>query len=831
MSQSSPLLTLALSLSALTASVCAFDAEWHPMIESHCLDCHGPDTQKAGLRLDTLMTDLTDPKILGTWVRVYDRVAAGEMPPEKKPQPEPAVREAATRVLDEALHTASLHRQRTQGRVALRRLNGTEYENTVRALTGTVLKLRDLLPEDNSSEGFDNIAEALDLSSTHLLLYQDAAAKAIASVVPMHPPLPFHDRRTGRVMSEKGSNFRQTLNRSCKLQGDALVIYSKLPRYGLASTASVPGRGRYRVRMSVAAVGAAGEPVAAALAVVGRSNEPPVVREMVDFQPGAPQVIETEVDLEGGEAFVVNLLLNWDIRSAKQPIEAHDGPGLLLEWMEIEGPIEPFPSPSFRALFGEETRLVARSTAKAEREGKSPSKIAADRNIYGWMNDPLEPVSANPREEAERLIRAFLPRAFRRPVAEDLQRHYIDRVLAKLDAGDTYYEAMTFGYKSILTSPHFLYFREPGTDAPAAGGVLPSPELDGYALAARLSYFLQSGPPDEALLEAAAAGTLKQPDELRRQTERLLNSPFARRFTENFTGQWLDLRKMDATIPDPHLYGDFDGTLLWAMPRETYEFFEEILREDRSLLEFLDSDWTFANARLAAHYGLNPMVGNELRRVPLPADSPRGGVMTHASVLKVTADGTTTSPILRGKWVLERLLGTPPSPPPPDIPVVEPDIRGATTIRQQLEKHRSLASCNTCHRHIDPPGFALECFDPIGGFREFYRASSRTEAGIVSLPGYTGRAFFRGPEVEKGGVTPDGQAFETVEDYKAILLENPDIIARNLTSNLLAYATGAGLQYADREVVAEILARLKESNYGFRSLIHEVVQSRIFRNK
>lgn len=195
---------------------------------------------------------------------------------------------------------------------------------------------------------------------------------------------------------------------------------------------------------------------------------------------------------------------------------------------------------------------------------------------------------------------------------------------------------------------------------------------------------------------------------------------------------------MDATIPDPNLYGDFDGNLLWSMPLETKLFFEEILKNDRSLLEFVDSDWTMLNARLAAHYGIDGIVGNDFQRVSLPADSPRGGVMTQASILKVTADGTTTSPVLRGKWVLERIIGLPPSPPPKDIATIEPDIRGATTIRQQLDKHRSNESCNSCHQYIDPPGFALESFDPIGGFREFYRASSRTNKGAVHLPGYTG---------------------------------------------------------------------------------------------
>jgi hypothetical protein len=205
--------------------------------------------------------------------------------------------------------------------------------------------------------------------------------------------------------------------------------------------------------------------------------------------------------------------------------------------------------------------------------------------------------------------------------------------------------------------------------------------------------------------------------------------------------------------------------------------------------------------------------------------------MTQGSVLKVTADGTTTSPVLRGKWVLEHIIGKATPPPPPDVPAIEPDIRGATTIRQQLDKHRNIAACNSCHQHIDPPGFALESFDPIGGYRDFYRASARTQAGIVQLPGYTGRAFYRGPDVEKGGVTHDGKTFTTIEDYKRLLLADPDQIARNLAEKLLTYATGAEPQFADREVIEQIVAEVKTKNYGFRTLVHEIVQSRPFKHK
>jgi len=825
----------------LAVSASAFEPKVRPLLDAHCIECHGDDVQKGGLRLDGEVS-------MAAWIKVHDKLASGEMPPKKSEQPPKTLRDESVKILRESLRAASLEKQRTQGRALIRRLNGTEYENTVRELVGSNVKLKELLPEENSVGGFDNVSAALDLSSTHLLLYQEAAETAVCSAIPVHPHLSVNERRTGREMSEKGNNFKQTLTRSCFLKGDALVVYSKLPRYGLVCTPSVLGAGRYKVRMSACAVGAANLPVPVAYCTIDRGREPPVVRDTVDFQPGAPRLIETEINLDAGEAFVVQLQLNWDIRTTKQPIEGHTGPGFLIEWLEIEGPLDAFPSQAYHTLFGD-AELMPKSAVKAKAEGRKPQDWSMRTNIYQWLNDPLEPVSAAPKEDAEKLLRAFIPRAFRRPVDEATLKHFIDKVHAKLDAGERFVNAMTYGYKSVLTSPHFLFFHEsPG-------------ELDRHALANRLAYFLTALPPDAELL----AADVTQPDELRQQTERLLHSPRSRGFTENFTGQWLELRKIDATIPDPNLYGDFDGTLLWAMPEETRRFFDDVLQNDRSVMEFVDSTWTIVNQRLAEHYGIatafdaaaqdnqtgrqsdkatspvspshrlivsqSSAPPSEFRRVNLPVGSHRGGVMTHGSVLKVTADGTTTSPVLRGKWVLEHILGKAPAPPPPDVPTIEPDIRGATTIRQQLDKHRNIASCNSCHQHIDPPGFALESFDPIGGYREFYRASAKTKAGVVQIPGYTGRAFFRGPDVEKGGVTHDGKAFETINDYKRLLLADPDQIARNLAEKLLTYATGAEPQFADREVIEQIVARMKTKNYGLRTLVHEIVQSRPFRNK
>jgi hypothetical protein len=650
--------------------------------------------------------------------------------------------------------------------------------------------------------------------------------------VPQHPHYPIKERRTGRDMLERGPNLKQALGRNCRLDGDSIIVHSKLPRYGLLMTNPVAGAGTYRVRMSVSAVGTETKPLPVGLLILENSGrDDPVLFDCRDIPHGAPRIVEVEVELGRRQAFVVNLLTHWDIRDFKRPLEEYTGPGLRFDWLEIEGPLGPFPPASYTKLFGE-LPLQARSVAKAERTGsKAFGNVAQRRAPENWFNDPLEPTSANPRADADRLIRSFLARALRGPVPEPLAKLYVERVHKKLDDRSSFFDALTYGYKSILSSPHFLLFAEPGASAAADGVKLRSSRLDTYAVANRLAYFLWTGPPDDALLTAAARGELTQPQQLRAEVERMLAAPQARRFTENFTGQWLDLRKINATIPDPRLYGDFDGVLLWSMPRESHLVFEEVLRHDRSLLEFVDADWTIVNERLARHYGIPGPVGLDFHKVKLPPGSHRGGVLTQASVLKVTADGTRTSPVLRGKWVLEKILGQPPAPPPADVPSIEPDIRGATTIRQQLDKHRAVASCASCHVHIDPPGFALENFDPIGGYRDFYRASTGTRDKLTRLT-FSGRPVFRGADVEQGGVTPDGKAFRDIDEYKKLLLAgHKDQIARNLTEKLLVYATGADIQFADREVVEQIVERLKQQNYGFRTLVHEVVQSRIFLNK
>jgi hypothetical protein len=533
-----------------------------------------------------------------------------------------------------------------------------------------------------------------------------------------------------------------------------------------------------------------------------------------DVPPGKPTVIEFVEKLEPRNTvrFVVDNLGVIPPQVEKVGAENYKGPGLAIQWVEIEGPLhDSWPPPSHRRLFGELKQ--------------SPAPTVEDKNR-------LEVVSKQPLVDAERLLRDFTRRAFRRAVTDEDVKPFLARVKAKLDAGASFEQAMRVGYKAALVSPHFLFLREkPGT-------------LDDFALASRLSYFLWSSMPDEELLALAEKGQLTQiapglPGEptqtpgkpgaiLRQQVERMLKDTKASAFTANFAGQWLGLRAIDDTAPDPSLYPEYDDVLKVAMVKEVFLFFDEVLKNDLSLTNFVSSDFTLLNGRLARHYGIPGVTGQEFRKVALPPNSHRGGVLTMAGVMKVTANGTTTSPILRGAWVLDRIRGTPPPKPTVDVEAVEPDIRGATTIREQLAKHRQQPECASCHAKIDPPGFALENFDVIGGWRDYYRSVGKGGPAVVN--GRTMR-YKKGPDVDAADVLPDGSKFKNIDEYKQLLLKDRDQLARALAEKLLTYGTGAAPAKSDRPEIDAIVGKVRGKEYGFRTLVHEIVQSKAFQSK
>jgi Protein of unknown function (DUF1592)/Protein of unknown function (DUF1588)/Protein of unknown function (DUF1587)/Protein of unknown function (DUF1585)/Protein of unknown function (DUF1595)/Planctomycete cytochrome C len=773
------------------------DESVRPFLAHHCQGCHAGDKPKGKFRLETLTQDFDDKANRELWLAVSQQVESGAMPPKGKPRPAKKDVTALTDWIRGRAETAEGALIRIQGRVPIRRLNRSEYENTVRDLLGVDIDLKDVLPSDLPVNGFDNGAEALHVSSFLMEQYLEAADKVLdAAIVNGRKPWMIKKRfniKDEKSVSPKGSVYRHL--------DDSVAIFSSWASANIQVTLwqfFSHFRGKYRFRISAYAY-QTDKPVTFHMTA---GTMQAVTEERIvgyyDVPAGKPTTIEfiEKLDPKNTVRFVVDNLGVIPPVIEKIGAEKYKGPGLAIQWVEIEGPLhETWPPPSHRRLFGD---LTQASAPTAEDKAR------------------LEVVSKQPLVDAERLLRAFLRRAFRRNITDEDVKPFLARVKAKLDAKFSFEQAMRVGYKAVLVSPHFLFLREkPG-------------KLDDFALASRLSYFLWSSMPDEELLGLAEKGKLHQPDTLRTQVERMLKDARASAFTTNFAGQWLGLRSIDATAPDPALYPEYDDVLKVAMVKETLLFFDEVLKNDLSLTNFVSSDFTMLNGRLARHYGIPGVTGQEFSKVKLPRGSHRGGVLTMASVMKVTANGTTTSPILRGAWVLDRILGTPPPKPTVDIEAVEPDIRGAKTIREQLAKHRDRPECASCHAKIDPPGFALESFDVIGGWRDYYRSVGKGGPAVVN--GRTMR-YKKGPAVDPADVMPDGSKFKDIDEFKRLLLKDKDQLARALTSQLLTYATGGAPTRADKAEIEAIVRTAREKNYGLRSLVHELVRSKTFQSK
>lgn len=749
----------------------AFKQEVQPLLQKYCFACHSGKKPKGDLQLDALGNDFSQAKVMSTWKDVQERLASGTMPPKTKPQLGADEFKLLHTWIDARLVAADRARQNAEGRAVLRRLNRVEYENTVRQLLAINVDLKNQLPEDDAVEGFDNVGGALTISPVLMERYLEAADAALNAAIVQGPRpkeikarFSFQDESLLKErIGPKGGSAR-------KLE-DGVVFLTSSPM--LLRQFRPPLRGLYRFRISANSVDNDGKPL---YYKIFGSNDDPVGNF---FLAGArPTIAEFEGIWGPRDA------LQFSAKGLGPPIyignlAAYKGPGLAVQWIEVEGPILPtWPPESQRRVFGN-----------------------------------VDPKAAKPAD-AETLLRDFVPRAFRKPATDAQIRPFVDLVKAHLDKKYTFDEALRVGLRAVLCSPNFLFLEE----APG--------RLDDYALANRLSYFLWKTMPDQQLLDLAGAKRLHA--KLPEQVERMLEDPKAAALTEHFLGQWLDLRLIDVNPPDKKLYPEFTELLQYSMRRETELFFEEILDNDLSLLNFVDADFSLLNEPLARHYQLPPVEGLEFRKVRLPVGRHRGGVLTHASVLKVTANGTTTSPVLRGVWVLKNFLGQSVPPPPPDAGAIEPDIRGTTTIREQLAKHRQAASCAVCHQKIDPPGFALENFDVIGGWRDNYRVL-RSDKKVYVKPGTP--EYVEGPRIEAGDIMTDGRRFKDIDEFKKLLLSAPDQIARTVAEKLVIYATGTTIRPADRPAIDAIVGRVREKNYGLRTLIHEIVRSDLFLKK
>ena len=480
-----------------------------------------------------------------------------------------------------------------------------------------------------------------------------------------------------------------------------------------------------------------------------------------------PEIYEARVKLKAGRKRVGAAFLN-NYRDPENPDPAQRDRNLIVDYLEVEGPIV-----EDGQLPETHRRIIFRQPSGGDEDGR-----------------------------AREIMTRFATRAYRRPVASEEVDRLVRFVRLAGENGDSFELGIRLAVQAALVSPNFLFRVE--LDADTAADV-PAHTIDDYQLASRLSYFLWSSMPDDELFWLAERGALASPETLAVQVKRMLADPRSQALAENFAGQWLQLRNLDLVSPDRKRFKDFDDPLRLAMRQETEMFFASIMREDRSVLDLLDADYTFLNEPLAKHYGIEGVTGDEFRRVALD-DRRRGGVLMQASILTITSNPTRTSPVKRGKWIMEQILGTPPPPPPASVPELE-QVKLEGTLRQKIEQHRENATCAVCHARMDPLGFALENFDAVGAWRD--KDEER--------------------EIDASGVLPGGQKFAGAAELRSILKSRPESFARSMARKMLTYALGRGLEAYDTQAVYEIAARMKAADYKFSSLVLEVVRSEPFR--
>ena len=652
------------------------------------------------------------------------------------------------------------------------------------------------LPLESRESRFDTVGATQHFSAAHLDAYLKTADRIIETALRLDAN-PYRSYEFDLANSKHLNSFHERdlrIGGDISLRRDQGVVIFRDVDYLVRSDQTgflvrSNGSGTYRVT-AVAKSVRTEAPVAMKLVTKDVSGESELIAA-IDLVPGEEHVFEVDVWLNRNRVFYVSMdeerlpvEILGDILVAGGP-EEYEGAGIHIRSLYVEGPLsDSWPPNSTRQILGEDIEL-------SEDEETKRFDINLSKSSEAHVAD---------------VITRLLPRMFRRPASNEEIQSFVD--LAK-SGNDDLTDRLHGPLRAMLTAPQFLLLSGP-----------PGP-LDDYALASRLSYFLWKTFPDKRLIEAAEKGKLSDSSQLAAEVDRMLNDKRSQRFISDFINQWLRLDKLDETTPDEKLYPEYDRLLHWSLKQETGFFLKELIDNNLSTDNLIDSDFVMLNRRLAEHYGIDGVVGQNFRRVELPADSVRGGLLTQASVLKVTANGLTTSPVKRGEFVLSELLGTPPPPAPPNVGSIEPDTSGATTIRETLAKHRDVESCAECHRQIDPPGFALESFDPTGAFRSHYRNSYDEVLSIVK--------YQQGAEVDASGVTASGKEFSDIRDFRDQLMQHRDRVAKHFIELLIVYATGGEIGFSDRDEVEAIFQRMRKDDFPVRSIIHEVVRSRMFR--
>ena len=720
-------------------------------VRRYCLACHNDRTQTAGLSLQGVSTAIV-AEHAPVLERVHQKLRAGEMPPAGRPRPDTATVADLVTWLEAALDRAAAA-DPNPGAPAIHRLNRAEYRNAVRDLLGLDLDHARDLPADDSGYGFDNIGDVLTVSPLHVEQYVAAARRvsrlAVGSLTP-RPVVQRYEPLDGTVDEEIDGlppNERGG------------ILFRHYFAFDADYTITVRVRGR-------------------------RTTGMPAPRLDVRVNGRRVRLIDADFDPEEANQLTRNFELRLPLPAGEHEIAA----GFLTEYARSED--------------GGETNgySVDYVLVGGPYDAAGASETDVQRRIF-----VCRPAADEPEEPcARRILTTLTRRAYRRPVtAADIDPLLDLFAIGRAD-GDRFEEGIEMALSGVLVSPSFL-FRAP--NVPEDGEPGSAYRLSNIDLASRLSFFLWSSIPDDELLDLAEARRLSDPPVLAAQIARMLADPKAGALVDNFGGQWLHLRNVADWTPDPERFADFDESLRYAFERETALFLDHLVREDRSVLELIDADYTFLNERLADFYGIDGVRGGYFRRVPLTA-SERGGILTHGSVLMVTSYPTRTSPVLRGKWVLENLLGAPPPPPPPDVPALAAGAEtSAGSLREALEQHRANPACAACHAKLDPLGFALENFDAVGAYR--------TEDD--------------GAAVEASGALPDGTLVDGPAGLRRVLLDRRQEFVETLAAKLLTYAIGRGLESYDQPAVREIRRRVEAAEHRFSALVAAVVDSVPFR--
>ena len=724
-----------------------------PVLTEYCYDCHGDGASKGEVTLDEHSNLKELVKDVKLWKRVWENLHRRNMPPGRKPQPEDEERERVMAWIEREVFLFDPSKP-DPGRVTIRRLNRTEYDNTIHDLTGVDFNPAKDFPADDTGYGFDNIGDVLTLSPVLLEKYLTAANEIVSKALgPSVASAKSHKIPASRLNGD-GSN-----------DGDFVNLFTS----GSTGTkASFPRTGLYRLRVQSYASRAGRELAKMQILLSGKVLKTFEVKE----EHPASGIYEAKVKIERpGDRRVQVAFINdhWD---PKNPNPKRRDRNLYVEWVEIVPP--------------------------NERRTVDPGA----RNLLL----PKRPEKMDDRTYAGVVLRGFASKAFRRPVKTEEVKGLLDLFDLAIEQGDDWEEAIRVPLKAILVSPNFL-FR--GEFQPKPNSPKTVHEVDEYALASRLSYFLWSSMPDKELFDHAFSGTLRK--NLRRQIRRMLTDPKAQALASNFAGQWLQLRDLDLVTPDPKRFPQFDDQMRVSMRRETEIMFHHVLAENRSLLEFLTADYTFVDNNLARLYALPGKFSDEFTKVSLRGTD-RGGFLTHASILTVTSNPTRTSPVKRGKWVLDNLLGTPPKDPPEDVPELEENTRSekGLTLREQMQQHSKDVRCATCHSSMDPLGFAMENFNAVGLWR----------------------AKEHGKLINTAGKLPTGESFDGAVELQRLLARvRRDSFVRCVAESMLIYALGRGLEYYDRPALDEICEKVKIRGYRFSSLIEAIAESVPFQKR